>query len=84
MKLLTVVKRVGDRLFFADNTSVPDRGHLYPMAIDTTEEFKKLLLTFKEVDEVNSKSIKLQNKRTELINNSDKLVEKIKKVNVTI
>jgi hypothetical protein len=77
IQLLTIVKRVGDRLFFDDGTDVSRRGKLYPKEIDTTEHFKQLQSTLTELDEVRGEITKLYEKQRMLTIKSSDVLKKL-------
>jgi hypothetical protein len=65
---LKVTSRVGNRLFFNDNTDTShyNRKKLYPKSIETTPEFKELEIIFKKINDTNIQIKKLYDQKYKL------------------
>ena len=83
MKLLKIVRQVGDRLFFNDGTDTSNyqRKELYPKSIDETKEFKDIEVLFEQLKENQkeiSKLYEVQKQLTAEVNKKLKYFSKIK------
>ena len=69
--LLTVVKKVGDRLFFDNGTNSINysSGNLRPKSFDETEEYSKLVSIFERLIENKKQQTELYNEARALLTN---------------
>lgn len=85
LKLLQVIKKIGNRLFFDDGTDSANwsRKNLYPESVDKKQEFKDLELLFEQLKKNQKEINKLLETQRQLRLDAEKKLNYLSKVDVS-